>query len=138
MTLVSAIPDWHDMKFSVLYRYHSEVSKMISGDVFAGSVPVVSCGDSAIIWPYTIQSLEERAIESLLKKYLYSWTQDIFSPVPVTASILSGRCFNLSRDRARLSSPEQRLWSKWGLLLGSWTRLHCSLYSISVSAKPAS
>ena len=43
---------------------------MVSGDVFAGSVPVVSCGDSAITWPYTIQSLGKMVIKSLLEEYL--------------------------------------------------------------------
>ena len=58
------------MKFPVPHRYHSEVSKMVPGDMLADSVPVTSCGDSAIIWPYTIVSLGERVIESLLEKYL--------------------------------------------------------------------
>jgi hypothetical protein len=43
---------------------------MVPGDVLAGSVPVASRGDSAIIWPYTIRLLGERVIESLLEKYL--------------------------------------------------------------------
>jgi hypothetical protein len=43
---------------------------MVLGDVLTGSVPVVSCGDSAIVWPYIIRSLGEMVIKSLLKKYL--------------------------------------------------------------------
>jgi hypothetical protein len=34
-------------------------------------VLIASCGDSAIIWSYSIWSLGERVIESLLEKYLY-------------------------------------------------------------------
>ena len=59
------------MKFSVSYRYHSEVLKMVPGDVLIGSVPVVSYGDSAIVWPYIIRSVGKRVIKSLSKKYLY-------------------------------------------------------------------
>jgi hypothetical protein len=55
---------------------------MVLGDVFAVLVPVVSCGDSAIIWPYTIQSLEEKVIESFYGEM--SWYDQQFALVLLT------------------------------------------------------